>query len=348
MATEQYVYRPLETDTTIRVLVLQPAASFQAPLCAKLIHVDRTQLLREPEQGPLNHYDCISYCWGEPVFTHAIDCDGFTCQITDRVDSMLRHLRKRTAARNLWLDAICLNQKNTEEKGVQVQLMGEIYRYARKVHVWLGTAMPEDHIQKLFVLFKILSTRTRGVLGPFHIQEVILQVFPNIKVGSNTLRRFFSRPWFQRRWVVQEICRGPDAVVRCGSYKLPWQSMARAILAFITDGLSLDEVLQCAYNTVSAVERWRGTFSYIGRLPDMLVLLHENHRAQCSDPRDRLFALRGLSRENADVSRVLDEERTTLPVDYEKPWTQIYQDFAKECIDKDSDLTILYQAFLFG
>lgn len=61
-------------------------------------------------------------------------------KITPNVESLLRHLGKSFVARHLWLDAICLNRTNTVEKGSQIPLMGEIYRQAEKVRIWLGDA----------------------------------------------------------------------------------------------------------------------------------------------------------------------------------------------------------------
>jgi len=88
------------------------------------------------------YYEAVSYVWGEPEFTHYIRCrsQDSHLKITLRMDSLLRHLRKETTVRRLWIDAICLNQADNEEKSVQVQLMGEIYSQARKVHIWLGDA----------------------------------------------------------------------------------------------------------------------------------------------------------------------------------------------------------------
>jgi len=43
----------------------------------------------------------------------------------------------------LWVDAVCIDQSDVEEKSHQVALMPEIYFTATKVLCWLGTSTPE-------------------------------------------------------------------------------------------------------------------------------------------------------------------------------------------------------------
>jgi hypothetical protein len=38
----------------------------------------------------------------------------------------------------LWIDAICINQDSEEERSQQVQLIGDIYKTAQQVLIWLG------------------------------------------------------------------------------------------------------------------------------------------------------------------------------------------------------------------
>jgi hypothetical protein len=47
-------------------------------------------------------------------------------------------LRFVDGPRLVWADAICIDQTNNSERGHQVNIMGEIYRTARNVVVYLG------------------------------------------------------------------------------------------------------------------------------------------------------------------------------------------------------------------
>jgi hypothetical protein len=89
------------------------------------------------------------------------------------VNSLLRHLRKETAQHRLWIDAICLNQADNEEKSVQVQLMGEIYSQARKLRIWLGET--DSDTPKIFAFLKTIAGMSRwSKISPQEIAEKVL------------------------------------------------------------------------------------------------------------------------------------------------------------------------------
>ena len=50
----------------------------------------------------------------------------------------LRIIRSKIGYLAIWADAICIDQSNLQERAQQVQMMGSIYRAARKVCAWLG------------------------------------------------------------------------------------------------------------------------------------------------------------------------------------------------------------------
>jgi hypothetical protein len=70
--------------------------------------------------------------------SHALGCEGKKIFVTENCDRALRDLRDDTAPITLWVDAICINQKDPDERAQQVSLMSEIYRYADEVLIWLG------------------------------------------------------------------------------------------------------------------------------------------------------------------------------------------------------------------
>jgi hypothetical protein len=73
---------------------------------------------------------------------------------------MLRHLRKASKSRYLWMDAICLNQADNDKKAAQVQLMGEVYIQAKKVQIWLDES--DDDISKTVAFFRSLAIVVLG------------------------------------------------------------------------------------------------------------------------------------------------------------------------------------------
>jgi Heterokaryon incompatibility protein (HET) len=84
-------------------------------------------------------YTALSYTWGsskDPSETIIIDSRRFT--VRRNLYAFLDHAREFHAGLPLWIDAICINQEDVEEKNRQVQMMSRIYSDAKDVYVWLG------------------------------------------------------------------------------------------------------------------------------------------------------------------------------------------------------------------
>jgi hypothetical protein len=133
----KYVYDQLPiVPQTTRLLHLKPASSNAEELRASLVHADITQ-------GPPLDYEALSYVWGDPVFPEVLHLDGGgTIAITANLFQCLVSLRRVDRTRVLWVDAVCINQKNVLEKERQVAFMGKIYKNASRAVIWLGQPSP--------------------------------------------------------------------------------------------------------------------------------------------------------------------------------------------------------------
>lgn len=69
-----------------------------------------------------------------------VGCDGYSLLVTANCDAALRELRDTSRTIKMWIDSICIDQGRhaVEERNAQVALMGEIYKCAERVVVWLG------------------------------------------------------------------------------------------------------------------------------------------------------------------------------------------------------------------
>ncbi|KAF2454331.1 heterokaryon incompatibility protein-domain-containing protein [Lineolata rhizophorae] len=83
------------------------------------------------------YYEALSYVCGESSATRSIILDGRIKQVAVKLEQALRRLRKRDRPRIMWIDAICINQEDKEEKGHQVALMGRIYSCTAEAVLWL-------------------------------------------------------------------------------------------------------------------------------------------------------------------------------------------------------------------
>jgi len=88
--------------------------------------------------GEKPKFEAISYVWGEANDFREVWIDGHSHTVTANLESALRRFRKRTEVREIWADAISINQKDKQERNQQVTLMRDIYRQCTGVLIWLG------------------------------------------------------------------------------------------------------------------------------------------------------------------------------------------------------------------
>lgn len=127
--TASYQYKPLyHPEINIRLLYLLPAISIESSLKCKL---------RVSSEISKHKYEALSYVWGSPTRDRPLLCDDGTVYITSNCEAALRRLRRKTRRRVLWVDSVCINQSDDNEKSHQVRLMSQIYSKAATVLVWL-------------------------------------------------------------------------------------------------------------------------------------------------------------------------------------------------------------------
>ena len=132
-------------------------------------------------------YEALSYCWGSPAKPNRILIGDCYLPITASLYAALLQLRDHSIGRVIWVDAVCINQADLQERGHQVQSMAEIYSKANRVIVWLGEAEARDH-----GMFKaILAVGAKSSDLPGDKQEAV--------------HALLHRPWFQRIWVRQSF-----------------------------------------------------------------------------------------------------------------------------------------------
>ncbi|PMD18892.1 heterokaryon incompatibility, partial [Hyaloscypha hepaticicola] len=83
-------------------------------------------------------YTALSYVWDPPTLTAQISIDNLPISITSSVHTALLALRSPYEYPYLWIDQICINQDNIQEKTEQVKLIREIYHNAERTIAWLG------------------------------------------------------------------------------------------------------------------------------------------------------------------------------------------------------------------
>lgn len=199
-----------------RILRLHPSECAAEPLRADLLVADIVNLpgLVLHEEQELVSYEAISYYWGNPVFDHTINVNGRNFAIMASLHGALQRFRLTDDIRYLWADALCINQRNNEEKSFQVQNIFVVFSKALTVLAWLGEEIGSttDAVQLLRAGAKKRASevglpkpttgdehlvasvsRERDLAGPITLEEI---------AGLEDLCR---RPWISRAWVQQEV-----------------------------------------------------------------------------------------------------------------------------------------------
>ncbi|CZR62116.1 uncharacterized protein PAC_12013 [Phialocephala subalpina] len=127
------IHKPLDTSKAqIRLLHLQP------PLDSEPDAIVCTLSVADPDDDDCK-YEALSYEWGDSRSTSlSIMLDGTHFLVRENLWWALWHLRLETEDRILWIDALCINQENGNERNHQVKQMAQVYSKAASVVAWIG------------------------------------------------------------------------------------------------------------------------------------------------------------------------------------------------------------------
>lgn len=224
-----YVYTPLQDpDNCVRLLKLLPLpANHQQGCWGELI------TCRRDEAPPFRP---VSYTWGLQDASSQIflrDAGRLEWRrfcIRPNLDAFLRQLFRRLDSefKIFWIDAICINQDDNKEKGCQVRNMDKIYR-DRDISIWLGDSSENSDLALDLVdeLTRCIPYKSDGSLAEEAsdvIHEFLASKLNPIWADSwRALIDLISRPWFTRRWIVQEYVLSKHKHAYLGSRDLCFQ-----------------------------------------------------------------------------------------------------------------------------
>lgn len=191
------LYTPIKEWQT-RLLQLYPG-KFGTTISASLSIVDIPHLsgaVLHGEQIRLQ-YTALSYTWDAPAFPRTIALDGVECPITENLYAFFQRHRTPFGSQHLWVDALCINQLDLDEKAKQVSQMLTIFEKAYSVAVWLGEEGPNTKLAIDYLRWTKGYNRSSGdgkVVPECH-SEQCLQVASRLMIGFGDL---CSRPWLLR------------------------------------------------------------------------------------------------------------------------------------------------------
>jgi hypothetical protein len=172
-------------------------------------------------------YNALSYQWIDGELTHSIFCDGRRKMIGANLYGALQRLRDPGVEKPVWIDYICIDQTNDDEKKDQIRKMTSIYSNAEQVIVWLGEESEHDNLafealEKLRDLpTRVMTAWLRLRDGGFWVGSRIDNYLRDIE-HDHIIHLLRYRGWFHRTWILQEAGSGRNLSVYYSDKKMPW------------------------------------------------------------------------------------------------------------------------------
>ncbi|KAL8627254.1 hypothetical protein Q9189_007044 [Teloschistes chrysophthalmus] len=279
-------------------------------------------------------FNALSYAWGDPSELQVMTLNGLRHAVTRNLYSALKHLQPQLEDQPMWIDALCINQQDTKERENQVGLMKRIYNQAQQVIVWLGEQ--SDNSDFAFDLLEMLAWQDDPVNWLFRHYFYDGQLVDHI----NALTLLYSRPYWSRLWIVQEIAMGAQVRFHCGyrSANLQLFDPFDAALVGTPEPLQGDmsDFMYLALEvSVNLCLSGPGeSFRKAVNATSLLDLLRRYRFSEATDPRDKIYGLLGL--------------KNMVPpftVDYSVPAATVYRRFARETIMRTGKLDILSECY---
>lgn len=179
------------------------------------------------DKAPAFH--AVSYAWGDKGVIHVtILCDDQELLVTPHLHEGLRRMTVSTGVEFLWVDAICIDQCNNQEKAQQVRQMHTIFKTAAAVFIWLGeedetSTVAMSSIRSMRTAIKILAHRHHDYHGAF----MMAGLPPPERSVWTAISKLYNRSWMHRVWVIQEVLLARQLSVFCGNTTLDWESFAQ-------------------------------------------------------------------------------------------------------------------------
>ena len=328
-AASEYEYKPLQ-DSQICLLTITSISS-DGITCD----------LEQSEFDDCPIYDALSYAWGEQDSNRpTLHCNGGFISISPHLNSALERFYRgwenddtsdRLPCPRIWVDAVCINQNNHVEKGHQVAKMAQIYARARRVMVWLGEE--ENGSEMAMQVLQEYATAlpdVRDESKALYVAEDRLKFLQGQnKQTWSALSDLFDRPYFKRRWILQELASGKSADVFCGGGSVPWSALANltTVSAHWDIFGKLEDADKSSFVWSYSVVRIREVVASGSSHSSMLPVFHSAQMQRCTKKVDSLLSLIGILPQEYQASSV-----AAGVYDYDQPYWTVFLRFVKSAL----------------
>lgn len=339
-----FPYQPLHADEIRLVRILLGDG-----IAAELEHATMAQ-------AP--PYIALSYTWGRapyrkgrsPSAVYTITLNGHQFPVQENLHDALSHLGYRAREENclLWVDAICINQRDLQERNAQILHMRYLYERAFFVYGWIGVPYDEEETHLAVQLMRKFHIVLRDGLAANNddisaasvgISDDNQEIFPkpgtDCYKGWHGIIKIFNQSYWRRVWIYQEATGPAPTRYYCGNY---WFNMTHLCAAvYIAHHFAEFTDLEARFTGIArgpvfALQAFRhdGTFRYG---TSILSLLESTRNTESTDPRDKIYAPRGLA---------TDLPPDCILPDYRKSVEAVYGDIVRFSLSRpDHGLQVL-------
>ena len=295
-------------ETEIRLLELLPAFMGESIIC----NMHRVILQKKPA------FVGLSYPWGGDKMTSSIRVRGYNIPVTSNLHNALLDLRKPNESLTLWVDAICINQADMDEKCYQVSQMPRIYNTAQGIMAWIGGESTESD--------ELMDWVT---LTPKEIQKKEISQLKRI-------HDIFSRPYWTRIWMAQELAAANRIRKPCTLYCGKRSVTLDQFKAFLETMLRL--MKESPLRTITQPKALL-SLSTMNPKRTFLDILWQSSTLKASKDVDRIYAIRGISEKFY---------RKEIKVDYSTTFEALCRKVMTLMIKKERRLDVLCFFRSFG
>jgi hypothetical protein len=350
-----------------------PSSIYQNQLCSERQEVRTLTLKQGAFDDPVHcalqtvslvdnpKYTALSYVWGDVTDQLPIYVDETLFLATRNLKLALQHIRKTDRDEVMWVDAVCINQNDIDERNSQILLMNRLYSEAENVVIWLGEA--DDFTDELVRIVQETGLPTPPAPEDDDFVQSSVRCTVYLHRVMILILIIASRPWWSRVWTVQEcILPRNDPSFRCGLQTFSCSKFFELVLEinnkllhYMHSAIEPDRNLKSReiwqyterlcrsigqreldqnYVNIGALGLLRKRFketSRIGLGDSVLVSMNR----QATLPHDYIYGILGL---------VTATERMKIRVDYGRPYWAVYRDIFRPLLEQpgpQDDLRIL-------
>lgn len=248
-------------------------------------------------------YSALSYAWGQPDPDCHIEVDSCLLSVTKNLLRFLKKVRELHgyADHYFWIDAICVNQSDIEERGQQVGMMTTIYTSATLVILWLGPAYEESDLAMRALA--TLSTMSEDSLSKLWFKR-----------EGAALRRLCERRYWTRLWVLQELALAKSIHVICGARQVRWENLTSFALGVQQPLFRNKAETSYTYKGFMESPGMAMIKQVIGTSAESLLCdqVRAAQHLRCLDPRDKVYGVLGIAKLDPLDSLIADYSITVI------------------------------------